>query len=448
MKQIVILGAGHVAPPLIKYLLQQPELEVTVASQQFSSQSMGLFSKIPNRVELDVQEDDQLSRVLSTADVTVSLLPFTFHTHVAHHCLKHKSHLVTTSYTSPDMQKLDVNAKKAGLVFLNETGLDPGIDHMSAMSLIDAIHDAGGKVKSFESCCGGLPAPENNDNPLGYKFSWSPRGVLMATKNPARFRRHNRLIEVPSQDLFKHLWPREINGVGELEMYPNRDSMVYKDLYRLEESETIFRGTLRYPGWSQTMHSLTRMGFLKENLISDMTIKTYRQLTQYLLDLAMDQDPEKAILERFNIDKSSRLWECLRWLGILEDKPLFSHPVSPLQALTDIMMERMAYRPGEQDMIVLQHDIVHTKPSEKDQHLRSLLVLTGETDKESAMARTVGLPAAVAAHLIALGEINTPGVLIPTEKAIYKPILNKLRPLGITFKETLYRNGVSHASDR
>jgi saccharopine dehydrogenase (NADP+, L-glutamate forming)/spermidine synthase len=448
VKRILILGAGHVAPPLIKYLLQQPELEVTVASQQFSSQSMDLLSEIPHRVELDVQDDEQLSRLLSTVDVTVSLLPFTFHPHVAHHCLRHSSHLVTTSYVSQDMQNLDVKAKEAGLVFLNEAGLDPGIDHMSAMALIDAIHDGQGTVKSFESCCGGLPAPESNDNPLGYKFSWSPRGVLMATKNPARFRRHNHLIEVPSQDLFKHIRPREINGVGELEMYPNRDSMVYKDLYRLKESETLFRGTLRYPGWCQTMNFLTQMGFLDETLISDAGIKTYRQLTGHLLGLATEDDPEKAILKRFNIDTSLRLWECLRWLGILEDKPLFSYPVSPLQALTDIMLERMAYRPGERDMIVLQHDIIYAKPAEKDQHIRSLLVLTGEAGKESAMARTVGLPAAVAAHLIALGEINIPGVLIPTEKAIYKPILNKLRPLGITFKETLYQNGVSHASDR
>ncbi|MEO0069004.1 MAG: saccharopine dehydrogenase C-terminal domain-containing protein, partial [candidate division WOR-3 bacterium] len=261
MKKVLILGAGLVSRPMVRYLLSLPEVDVTVATRTVK-RAQELLEGAPRgkAVALLVEDEAALHRLVADADVVVSLLPYIYHIAVARHCVELKRHLVTTSYVSDGMRALNEAAKSVGVLFLNEIGLDPGIDHMSAMAIIDRVNDQGGRVTSFISSCGGLPAPEANDNPFGYKFSWSPRGVLMAGRNEARFLKDGKEVVIPSTNLFASFWRLGIPGIGEFEAYPNRNSLPYIDLSGLSGIRTKIRATLRYPGWCETMKAISELG--------------------------------------------------------------------------------------------------------------------------------------------------------------------------------------------
>ncbi len=279
MHKVLILGAGLVAGPMVRYLLDKPKIQVTVASRTVSK-AQALVGDHPQGTALaiNVKDESALSDLVQQHDLTVSLLPYTFHLQVANQCLAHKKHLVTTSYVKPEMQALDPAAKEANVILLNEIGLDPGIDHMSAMRVIDEIKAKGGKLTSFVSYCGGLPAPEANTNPLGYKFSWSPRGVVMAGKNPARYLWDGREVNILGGELFDNPWPVEIPGLGAFEGYPNRDSLPYTDVYNIEPTQTMFRGTLRNSGWCSTLKTIAELGILDNTERDDLAGMTFAQL--------------------------------------------------------------------------------------------------------------------------------------------------------------------------
>jgi saccharopine dehydrogenase-like NADP-dependent oxidoreductase len=366
----------------------------------------------------------------------VSLLPWQFHPQVARACLDQGRHMVTTSYVKDEMQALDAEAKARGVVLLNELGVDPGIDHMTAMQVIDRVHADGGEITTFQSYCGGLPAPEANDNPFGYKFSWSPRGVLLAGLNSARYRRGGEIEEVPGDELFDHVWqvPVVIDGVStELEGYPNRDSMPYTQVYGIDPRDTMFRGTLRYPGWCATMKQVARLGWLRTDAMDGIHGLTFADLTAQLAGVEPSGDLSEAVASRLGIDPDGSPIAAMSWLGLFGRDPL-PGPKAPVDILTARMLEKMSYAGGERDMLVLQHTFV-AEFADHSERITSTMIDFGIPGGDSSMNRTVGLPAAVGVRFIAEGRFTRPGVVVPVMKEFYEPALEELERLGIQFEE-------------
>lgn len=435
MKKILILGAGLVAKPLVRYLLDQPDFEVEVASRTVSK-AVKLIDNHPRgkSSELNLKNEEGLKDKISKADLIISMVPYTFHPIVAKYCIDYNKAMVTTSYVSEVMKNLDAEAKKAGILILNEVGLDPGIDHMEAMRIIHEVEEKGGEILSFTSYCGGLPAPEANTNPFGYKFSWSPTGVLLAGKNSAQYLKDGQQIFIPPQDLFDDYLMINIEGLGEFEGYPNRDSLPYIELYGIKSTKTMFRGTLRNKGWCSTLKKIADLGLLEEEE-KDWTGLTYKDFLKKLMNDPAEEDIKKALSAHLNIEESSDIIQRFEWLGLLSDEPLPSEKDSPLNILGAKMLEKLQYEEGERDMIMLQHQFIASYPGDKKEKITSTLIDFGIPHGDSSMARTVGLPAAISTKLILEGKIEKTGVHIPVTPEIYIPILQELKELDIVFKE-------------
>jgi saccharopine dehydrogenase-like NADP-dependent oxidoreductase len=438
MKKVLLLGAGLVTKPLVDYLLAKPEVELTVATRTVKK-AQTLVGEHPRgkAIELNVKNDEELAKLVKDADVAISLLPYTYHVQVAKHCLEGGTHLITTSYVSPAMKELDEAAEEKGLLFLNEIGLDPGIDHMSAMKIIDDVKRRGGKIVSFESICGGLPAPEANDNPYGYKFSWSPRGVVMAGRNNARYLKDGEIVEIDGSELFEHHWYKEVDSLGQLEVYPNRDSLIYKDLYHLDDAKTIFRGTFRNVGWSETLAAISKMGFLDDKERPELKDKSFAEVTASLVNHGHEKDVKENTAKYLNIKGNSKIIERLEWLGLFSDEKPKTDEITYLDILASQMLEKMPYKENERDMIVLQHQFVAEFPDGSREEITSLMIDYGIPGGDSAMARTVSLPAAIATHLVLQNKIGLKGVKIPVYPAIYQPVLEELERLGIKMQDTV-----------
>lgn len=443
MKRVLILGAGLVTGPIVRYLLDN-DYDVIVASRTVTK-AEALVGGHPHgeAVAFDIEQDSdgaQLKALVDEADLVVSLLPYTHHVTVAEEGIAQKKPVVTTSYVSPAMQALDGAAKDGGIILLNEVGLDPGLDHMSAMQIIHRVQAAGGHVEGFLSYCGGLPAPDSNNNPLGYKFSWSPRGVLLAARNAAHYLRDGQEINVEGRELFQHYWPLEIKGLGEFEAYPNRDSVPYREIYGIENATTMYRGTLRNQSWCDTLYNVARLGLLDETARPVQGV-TYAQFMRGLLpDDAPDSGDLKADVATYlGLDTNGVVINNLAWLGLFAEVPIDTpqDQLSPLDLMTKVMLERMQYAAGERDLIVLEHHFEAHYADGKKERITSTLAAMGDPDGASAMARTVSLPAAIAVDMILRGEITAIGVHIPVTPEIYEPILTKLETLGIQFEERI-----------
>jgi len=435
MKKILILGAGLVARPLVRYLLDQPDFEVEVASRTVSK-AIRLINGHPKGEarELNLKNEESLKQEIAKSDLVISMVPYSFHPKVARYCIDYKKHMVTTSYVSDAMKSLDDEARRADILILNELGLDPGIDHMEAMRIVHEVEEKGGEILSFTSYCGGLPAPEANTNPFGYKFSWSPIGVLLAGKNSAQFLKDGKEVFVQPENLFATYEMIDIEGLGEFEGYPNRNSLPYIELYGIHDTETMLRGTLRNKGWCSTMKKIGELGLLGEQE-EDWTGMTFKSFLYRLMGMPSGESLRKDLGSFLNIEEDSEILDRLEWLGLMSDDPLPVEKGSPLDILGAKMLEKLQYEEGERDMIILQHTFIASFGEGKKEKITSSLVDFGIPHGDSSMARTVGFPAAIGTRLILEGKIDQTGVHIPIKPEIYKPILEELKTLDIAFKE-------------
>ncbi len=340
---------------------------------------------------------------------------------------------MTTSYVQKEMLLLDEEAKEKGILFLNETGLDPGIDHMSAMRIIDNIHGKGGKVDEFYSICGALPAPEAADNPLGYKFSWSPKGVILASRNGAFYLKKGKNIVIEPDSLFRDRFTYAYPGIGNLEVYPNRDSTSYINIYGIPEARTMYRGTFRYPGWCETLDAMKRLNMLDDK-ITDYEGMTYAGFLAERANVKTG-DIRKNTAERLGIKESSTVMESLDFLGFFSDEPLNYTETSPFEITSDRMISRMMLSDSERDMVVLQHIFLAVYPDGKREVIKSSMLDFGSAETNTSISRTVALPAAISVRLILENKISLRGVLRPVFPEIYNPVIEELKTLGIEMKE-------------
>ena len=386
-------------------------------------------------------DDAALDAEVAKHDLVISLIPYTFHATVIKSAIRNKKHVVTTSYVSPAMMELDAECKAAGITVMNEIGLDPGIDHLYAVKTIEEVHRDGGKILAFLSYCGGLPAPEASDNPLGYKFSWSSRGVLLALRNAAKYYKDGKIVEVASKDLMATAKPYFIYPGYSFVAYPNRDSTPYKERYNIPEAETIIRGTLRYQGFPQFIRVLVEIGFLEDasqELLS--TPVPWKEATKSILGAksSSQSDLEAAIINKATFDSDEekyRILGGLRWIGIFSDEKVTPRG-NPLDTLCATLEKKMEFAEGERDFVMLQHKFAIEHKDGSREVRTSTLCEYGDPAGYSAMAKLVGVPCGVAVKQVLDGTISEKGVLAPMTSKINDPLMKELKEkYGITMIE-------------
>ncbi len=434
MKKVLILGAGMVVKPMVHYLLDN-NIEVTLASRTKAKADKVLEGYSNGKaIAWTVDQLGMLNDLVESHDLIVSLLPFTLHVSVAERCIAYKKNMLTTSYVSPEMKELDEKAKEAGIIIMNEIGVDPGFDHMTAMEIIDRMHDKGGKIDEFYSLCGALCAPEASDNPFRYKFSWSPKGVVMAGNNNAQYLKNGEVINLDTSELFKNPMEIEFPKVERMHVYPNRDSLPYIDLYGIPEVKTMYRGTFRYENWCAALHLLKS---LKLTSYEELNLKgkTFAQITAELNSLNVETLRED-IKTKFDLDDNDAGLKAVEWLGVLDSKPVHLEKGSAFDLTSDLMIEKMMMTDSERDMVIMQHIFKVTRSNGKKEKIVSRMLDYGNSDYTS-IARTVSLPAAIAVKSILEGKIIDTGVQIPIKKSIYLPVLAALHKLGISMSESV-----------
>lgn len=438
MKKILVIGAGRSASYLISYLLDNAKEEnwnVTIGdvSLELAKQKTGNHQNA-RAIELDITNDFQREEEIKSADIVISMLPASMHLNVAKDCLRFKKHLATASYVSKEMAELDAEAKKAGIILMNEMGLDPGIDHASAMKVIDHIHSQGGELTSFKSFCGGLVAPESNDNPWGYKFSWNPRNVILAGNETARYIENGVYKYVPYNRLFTQTDTIEIEGYGKFDAYANRDSLSYRKIYKIENIPTMLRGTLRMPGYCKAWNVFVKLGITDDSYKMEAPeTLTYRQLLEAFLPSGKQSAKEKLQALMGN-EMDTDVLKKIEWSGIFDEKKIRLKNASPAQILQDLLEGKWKLQEHDKDMIVMQHQFEYSIKGQTKKIISSLAV-KGKDQTYTAMAKTVGLPLAITSKLILRGKINARGIVIPTTKEIYEPVLSELETFGIKFEE-------------
>ncbi|MEY3498929.1 MAG: hypothetical protein RL308_598 [Bacteroidota bacterium] len=441
MRAILIIGAGRSASSLIHYLLEkseQEQLHITIGDIALEL-AQRKTNNHPNAtaIALNIFDENQRKTEIQKADIVISMLPAHLHIEVAKDCIVYKKHLVTASYISDAMQNLDAAAKENNLIFMNEIGLDPGIDHMSAMKTIDEIRDKGGKMILFESFCGGLVAPESDTNLWNYKFTWAPRNVVLAGQGgAAKFIQEGTYKYIPYHKLFSRTEFMEVEGYGRFEAYANRDSLKYRSVYGLDDVLTLYRGTLRRVGFSKAWNMFVQLGMTDDSYImDDSETMNYRQFTNSFLPYHPTDSVEIKLRLNLKIDQDDVMWDKLLELDIFNPNKIVGlKNATPAQILEKILNDSWTLQPNDKDMIVMYHKFGYEINGVKRQ-TDSKMVCLGEDQTYTAMAKTVGLPVAIATLQILNGKITTPGVQLPITKEVYLPILAELETLGVVFKE-------------
>jgi len=435
MNTILVLGAGRSSSSLISYLLdcaQEFSWKIIVGDGSLQA-AMGKVGNSPNgkAVQFSMDADESIV-IINSADIVISLLPPHLHVAVAKLCLKLGKHLITASYVSPEMSQLNDEARSKNLLFLNECGLDPGIDHMSAVKIIDQIREQGGELISFKSFAGGLIAPETDpENPWRYKFTWNPRNVVMAGQGTARFLSDGRTRFIPYQQLFKRITNVTVPELGTFEGYANRDSVNYIDTYHLHGIKTMLRGTLRYPGFCAAWNVLVQLGCCDDTyLMVDADTMTHADFIRSFLSGEGNETVQEKVVHQLSLDPESHEMKCLTWSGLFSEEKVGLPSGTPAQILEHILNKRWSLSSSDKDMIVMIH-VFEVRINGQDKTIQSSLVVTGEDSDHTAMAKTVGLPMGIAAKLLLQGKLSARGVVIPTLKEIYDPVLAELEKLGI-----------------
>ncbi|MDB9723239.1 saccharopine dehydrogenase NADP-binding domain-containing protein [Polaribacter sp.] len=441
MKNILIIGVGKSSSALIKYLLDTSEKEnlfLTIGDISTENAHKLINNhKNATAIVLDVFDKKQREEQIQKADLVISMLPARFHVDVAKDCIVFGKHMVTASYVSDEMKALDEKVKEKGLIFMNEIGLDPGIDHMSAMQVIDRIKNAGGKMLLFESFCGGIVAPESDNNLWNYKFTWNPRNVVLAGQGgAAMFIQEGTYKYIPYHKLFKRSEFLEVNGSGKFEAIANRDSLKYRSVYGLDDIPTMYRGTIRKVGFSRAWNIFVQLGMTDDSYtIEESENMSYRDFINLFLAYSPSDSVELKLRSYLKIDQDDVMWEKLVELDIFNpNKKIGLKNATPAQMLQSILEESWTLNENDKDMIVMQHLFGYELNGERFQ-IESSFVVLGENQTYTAMSKTVGLPVGIAAVNILKGKIKTPGVQIPISKEVYEPILKELENYGIKFTE-------------
>ncbi|KAG0377676.1 saccharopine dehydrogenase (NADP+, L-glutamate-forming) [Mortierella sp. AD032] len=444
-KKILLLGSGFVAEPCVEYLCRRPENKLTIAARRLAiAQELAGSYANTTAISLDVNDEVALDAAVADHDLVISLIPYTYHAQVIKSAIKSKTNVVTTSYVSPAMMAYDEAAKAAGVVVMNEIGVDPGVDHLYALKTINEVHAEGGKILSFLSYCGGLPAPEASNNPLGYKFSWSSRGVLLALKNNAKFYENGEIVEYSGNDLMNSAKPIPIYPAFAFVGYPNRDSSPYKERYNIPEAHTILRGTLRYAGFPQFVKTLVDIGFLDDSsqdiLAADASEIAWNDVVAKRLGSSSNAEADlvELIKEKSSIkgDEIERIIKGMKWLGMFSTTPV-TRRGNYLDTLCATLEEKMMYGKGERDMVMLQHKFeVELKDGTKQTRTSTILEY-GNPEGASAMARLVGMPCGVATQLVLDGVIRTPGILAPMSADINDPLIKGIEAEGVVCHEEI-----------
>lgn len=439
MKKILVLGAGLSASYLIKYLTahaQQENWFISVADADKSAAERKT-GNLPNTaaIGLNVSDAFELDQLVATHHLVISLLPPAMHIMVARVCLKHKIHLITASYISEEMHHLHVEAVKAGVLFLNECGLDPGIDHLSAMQVIHRLQGVGAEITSFKSFCGGLVAPEYDTNPWHYKFTWNPRNVVLAGQATAKYLEQHELKFIPQARIFTQTEPVYMNNEA-FESYANRDSLGYIKPYGIETAHTVLRGTLRRKGYSHAWNMLIKLGLTDDSFtITDASKLSYRKFTSAFTPGNNLAQLEQRVADFLGIQTTDEAFKQLQWLGLFDEEMIKLNEGTPAQILQWLLQQKWKLQKGELDMIVMQHRIEY-RIGKKDYRITCNLMVKGEDEIYTAMSKTVGLPLGMAAKQVLQGNIKLTGVQLPLQAELYEPILDELRTYGVAFEES------------
>lgn len=439
MQTILVAGAGKSSIFLIQYLLTyapRNKWKVIVADGDGDAirQKIGK-SKYSEAAVIDITKSSEREPLVKRADIVVSLMPPHLHILLAKDCLKHKKNLITSSYISDEMKAMDKEVNDAGLMFMCEMGLDPGIDHMTANKIIQGIHRVAGTITSFKSYCGGLIAPESDNNPWHYKFSWNPKNVITAGFGGAKYLEKGKQVEVPYKKMFEQIKKINVDGLGSLAYYPNRDSLRYLNLYEVPDIKTFLRATLRYPLFCKGWSAIINLGLTNQDDTFETDGATYATWLANKTGFKGRGSLQQHVANTLLLEADDKVISMLKWLGLFEERHLPPGKISSSDILLKLLQEKWDMAPGDKDMVVMQHEIEYLHKGEKTV-LTSTMVVEGENREHSAMAKTVGLPIAILTRLVLAGKIKPPvGVLLPNMTSVYRPVLTELAHYGITFKE-------------
>jgi len=443
MKKILIIGAGLSTISLIEYLLENAEKhdwQITVGdiSEENAKRKVNGNPRGTAKV-FNIKDDLESWNTIAQHDVVISMLPASLHHLVAEKCIDLRKPMLTASYVTDQIKALDEKAKKAGVPVLMELGLDPGIDHMSALKVMNRIKDEGGKLTSFYSFTGGLIAPESDNNPWNYKFTWNPRNVVLAGQGVSQYIQNGRYKYIPYHRLFDRVMTRKILQYGDFEVYANRNSLKYREIYGLNDIPSLFRGTVRKPGFAKAWNVFVRLGLTEDDyIIEDSENMTYRQFVNAYMKYEPNVPVEIKLQEYCSNASDPTVFEKLKWLGLFDDRRIGLKNATPAQILQKLLEEKWAMDPDDKDMIIMQHEFKYTTADNEDKMIVSAMAYIGENQENTAMAVTVGLPLAITTKLLLTGKIDLTGVNLPVHKQIYEPVLEELREYGITFEEKEY----------
>lgn len=436
MKRVAIIGAGRMTKPMVDYFIDTCGYEVFILNRTVSRAEAIINGRpLGHAVRWQSGEADTIDKMIKKTDIVISMVPKHLHLNVARACLRCGKNMLTTAYEIPELIALDKEARKKGIMILNELGEVPGIDHFGTQLLLDEIRREGGQVLSLKSYGSGLPAFRHNNNPLLYKFSWDPNTVFVAAQTSAAYYDKGTRVEVDGAKLFEHFWLEDIRGLGVFETYPNKDCKKYLEPFGLSEKVTFYRGLLRYSGYCNTLRNINELGFFNSSETRQYVGQTYRQLMASLIGATSTGDLEKNVAKFLSVFENADIILRLKWLGLLDNRLVDIREGSLLDVLLYRMLNKMKYQPGEKDMIIIHIETIGAFPGRRNEKRTATMVVEGDALENSAMSRAVALPAAIAAKLILEGKVTGTGCKMPpTLPQLYQPVLDELETFGYAFK--------------